>query len=232
MTAERILISVPGVEDLTVVAAMLRAAGAAITAGRRTFAVEGALTAAQAAAVWRMREHVDSGSEGNQLDVRVEPDGDLEQALDRLCPDGWSPGDYDDCHDDDQYGNDDWWVGQQRVQVERARTAAPPPASVVQVERRADGACCGRRRPVGAGRGLAAGGWLPTVSTIGHLLAVYRRQPDGIAPPWPPLPPSTGRSPLTASSCGCPTTRRTAAGCTALSAPASNRCGTNPAAGG
>lgn len=153
MTAERILISVPGLENLTVVAAMLRAANASITTGLRTFAVEGPLTPGQAAAVWRMHGHVDSGTEQNRLTVVTDPAGDLELVLDRLCPAGWSPDDYDDRHDNDYAGNDRWWRGQQRLKAERASAARnptpppPPAAAPAVVERRSDGTCCGDGGP-------------------------------------------------------------------------------------
>ena len=68
----RIMITVPGVEDLYSIAGLLQRAGAEITAGRRTFEIKGHLTVAQAAALMELAKFRDWNSDGNQLDIRFE----------------------------------------------------------------------------------------------------------------------------------------------------------------
>jgi hypothetical protein len=114
----RVYLTVPGVEDLTSVIIMLRGAGATITPKRREFVVEGRLTAQQAAAVWQLAEHVDSGSESYRLDVRVDPSGDLKAALDVMCPGGWTVDAFDRAEANWSQANR-WWMEQQQLQRTR-----------------------------------------------------------------------------------------------------------------
>lgn len=114
----QVYFTVPGVEDLTSVIIMLRAAGATITDEWREFMAEGPLTARQAAAVWQLAEHVDSGSESNRLRVRVDPSSDLKAALDVMCPDGWTI-DAFDWPDAEWSDTDQWWMEQQHLQRSR-----------------------------------------------------------------------------------------------------------------
>ncbi|MFJ6152181.1 hypothetical protein [Micromonospora profundi] len=105
-------------EDLTNVIMMLRGAGATITPNRREFVVEGQLTAGQAAAVWQLAEHADSGSESYTLDVRTDPPGDLEAALNLMCPGGWTVDAFDRADANWSQANR-WWTEQQQLQRRR-----------------------------------------------------------------------------------------------------------------
>jgi hypothetical protein len=90
---ERILITVPGVENLHTIADLLRRAGAQLTEASRTFSVEGDLTVTQAAALMELAVFRDGNSEGNQVSIRFD-------AIDREP--GPSP--------------DEWWSEQQVIQ--------------------------------------------------------------------------------------------------------------------
>ena len=116
----RVYVTVPGVEDLTSVIILLRAAGARITDQYREFLIEGPLTAVQANATWHLSQHVDDGSEGKQLEVRVDPAGDLRVALAAMCPDGLDDGRFD-WRSHDRPGSNQWWAEQQRRQRELQR---------------------------------------------------------------------------------------------------------------
>lgn len=150
-TTPRVYVTVPGVEDLTSIIVMLRAAGAQITTGYREFEIAGPLTAAQAAAVWKMAGHVDSGSDRNRLGVRVDPAGDLTATLDTMCPNGWSPEAFSWANEDDDFQEADrWWMDQQDLQRQLRRApkpttppAAPPPVADLAVIAD-DGTCCGQ----------------------------------------------------------------------------------------
>ncbi len=115
----RVYVTVPGVEDLRSVIIMLRGAGAKITGRRREFVVEGPLTGAQAAATWQLAEQLDSG-DGDRLDVRVDPPGDIEAALDVICPGGWAADSFS--RPEESWSSPDrWWKEQQQLHLQRRR---------------------------------------------------------------------------------------------------------------
>lgn len=144
----RIYVTIPGVEDLTVVVIMLRGSGAEITDQHREFVITGPLTAEQASAAWDIISHTDNQG---PVRVRVEPEGDPRAALDLLCPGGWEPGTFN-WPDADGGECDEWWMEQQRLQDERRRRPAAPtqpapavPTPVIPTPTpRADGKCCGQ----------------------------------------------------------------------------------------
>ncbi|MFI6131013.1 hypothetical protein [Micromonospora sp. NPDC051141] len=109
-----VYLTVPGVEDLAGVIAMLRGAGATASGSRREFVVKGRLTAEQASAVWQLAQHVDSGTESSRLSMRVDPAGDLAAALDVMCPDGWTIDAFtpSDVH---RAQPNRWWMEQQQL---------------------------------------------------------------------------------------------------------------------
>ncbi|WP_121160609.1 hypothetical protein [Micromonospora pisi] len=143
-TLPRVYVTVPGVESLSTVVHLLYLAGAQGTGERREFAVTGPLTAAQTAATWQLGEYVDSGTEGNRLDVRVEPAGELRAALDAMCP-GWSPDDYDPAPAH-KLNTGDWWGRRGRNPQPVDPPAAVPAPPVIPAPRE-DGMCCGEGKP-------------------------------------------------------------------------------------
>ncbi len=160
----RIFVTVPGVEDLEGVIVLLRAAGAEITDQRREFLIQGPLTPEQAIAVWRLSQHRDHNSEGNQLTLRIDPGGGLEAALAVLCPQGY---DHTSSARLDRSGDSyQWWAQQQQRQREMS---THPPARVTQaVEReqvsstKTEAVCCGQ-----------GGAWAPPPGrpvVIGYML--------------------------------------------------------------
>jgi hypothetical protein len=141
----KIFVVVPGVEDLNGIASLLALAGARITDRRREFVIDGPLSPERAAAVWALMQFEDSNSDGNQLDIRAEPDGDVAAALRAMCPQRPDP----TLLDVDREDGIRWWAEQQRIQRDmlaaKAATSArggqpataPAPADSNQA------ACCG-----------------------------------------------------------------------------------------
>lgn len=150
----RIFIIVPGVEDLDTVVDLLRTAGVQITGQRREFVVDGLLTANQAAAVWRLAEHVDGGDGSPRLGVRVDGAVDLEAALAVLCPEGFDRQAWPQtAPEDGRYA--DWWGEQQRRQGAGTFWRPPSPQAAAPA---AESVCCGEGGPwAPAGKPLVQG---------------------------------------------------------------------------
>lgn len=177
----KIFVVVPGVEDLRSIASLLCLAGARITDRRREFVIEGPLTPARAAAVADLVEFDDGNSDGNQLDIRVDPPGDVAAALRVMCPEGPGRAMPLDWERVDRVDGIRWWDEQQGVQ-RAMRTGTTPSGNTAAQTARAsagrDAVCCGKENwSPGAGKPVG-----PSCALCADSPTYWRRpenRPDG-----------------------------------------------------